>query len=189
MVKPTSLSPFKRKGSGFSIVELMVILAIIAVLVGIAIPIYFNTRKGTRDKQRLADMRTIQEALERYYEKHGRYPSRSGNHCHNGWETCDNGEFIPALVNEGFLEEHMIDPSGPTSGPSGCGNYRYYRYGAGGGGLDPAKGAFYVLGIKDMETSGRPHSDSPGWLGPTRDWQEEFDWVTGSFEQSWVPSR
>jgi len=31
-----------------------------------------------------------------------------------------------------------------------------------------------------METSGRPHSDSPGWSCSGRDWQTEFDWVTGS---------
>ena len=34
-----------------------------------------------------------------------------------------------------------------------------------------------------METSGNPHPNSPGWICPSRNWQDEFDWVTGAFEK------
>jgi len=73
------------------------------------------------------------------------------------------------------------DPIG--TGTCGGYTYRYYRYSAGSSGCDPARGAFFVLGVVDMETSGNPYPGSPGWKCPNRNWQNEFDWVIGGFER------
>ena len=66
---------------------------------------------------------------------------------------------------------------------SGSQYYSYYVYPAGSSGCTAGSGEFYVLGVRNMEVSSNPHALSPGQSCPTRDWQGEFDWVVGKFEQ------
>jgi len=73
-----------------------------------------------------------------------------------------------------------VDPTGKVA----CSGYYYYRYPAGQMSCPANKGAFYVLGIKDMESSGNPHPSNPGFKCGIRNWQNEmeyFEWVTGKF--------
>lgn len=165
-----------RNKHGFTLVEVLSVVLILGVLVGIAIPLIANAQKGTRDKQRLQAMKSITEALERYFEKNNCYPSSDGQGT-GGWDTPGDGDFINALTTGGFLKRDFKDPKTNDY----YGNYRYYRYGA----VD-SKGCFYVLGVVDMETTGRPHPDSPGFQTPSRNWQNEMDWVTGKYEGSWT---
>lgn len=121
-------------------------------------------------------MHQMQISLEFYYDSFGRYPDSDYGPC--GWDTPGNGTFITPLVSNKFLPAHLLDPTINND----CGNYAYYRYGAGSSGCDISRGAFYVLGVRDMETSNNPHPANPGWSCPLRDWQTEFEWVTGKFE-------
>lgn len=136
-----------------------------------------SARAKARDARRLADMRTMQTALEFYYDQNNRYPDSDNGGC-GGWDTPGNGTFIAPLATTGFIPSHILDPGTNDS----CGNCRYYRYPAAYSGCDGAKGAFYVLGVVDMETSGNPYPGSPGWNCPSRNWQGEFEWVIGRFE-------
>lgn len=65
----------RKTGRGFTIVELLVVVAIIGLLVTIAIISYTRVRSDTRDAQRSAKITIIAEALEKYYDKNGEYPS------------------------------------------------------------------------------------------------------------------
>jgi prepilin-type N-terminal cleavage/methylation domain-containing protein len=168
---------------GFTLIELLVVIAVIGFLVTLAMVALDTVRKKARDARRLADMTQIRKALEMYYDRHGRYPLNTDNDCY-GWDIGyykDDGDtlFIQPLVEEGLMSKVPGDPRHTSQ----CGGYRYYRYGAGDYGCDSSKGPFYVLGVTDMETSLRPHPDSPGWSCPNRNWQDEFDWVTGAFER------
>ncbi|MBU4332570.1 type II secretion system GspH family protein [Patescibacteria group bacterium] len=173
----------KRLKSGFTLIELLVVISIIGLLSTLAIVALNNARAKARDAKRLVDMKQIQTALDLYYDANNRYPSISGDACCDGWDQgpCGADPFIGALVNEGLMSNVPTDPSGGSG--TGCYGYAYYRYGAGSYGCDPLHGAYYVLGVRDMETSGRPHPNSPGWSCPSRDWQGEFDWVIGKFER------
>ncbi|MFH1601377.1 MAG: prepilin-type N-terminal cleavage/methylation domain-containing protein [Candidatus Shapirobacteria bacterium] len=62
----------KRKG--FTLVELLVVMAIMAILASIAFGQYRNSQKKARDAQRKADLDNIARALEMYYSDHGSYP-------------------------------------------------------------------------------------------------------------------
>ncbi len=140
-------------------------------------------REGkARDARRLQEMRQIFLTLQLYYHTYDRFPGISADACCDGWDQgpCGNDPFIGALANEGLIQT-PTDPSGGTG--TGCYGYNYYRYSAGSYGCDAARGAFFVLGVRNMETSARPHRDSPGWSCPNRNWQNEFDWVTGGFEK------
>lgn len=137
-----------------------------------------------RDAKRKADMKQFVTALQRYIVYNGTYPSISSDGCCDGWDQspCNGNRAIAsALKDDGIISDFPSDP-GRGSG-TGCYGYNYYQYGAGSYGCDASRGNFYVIGVRDMETSTRPHPDSPGWNCPGRDWQAEFDWVTGAFER------
>ena len=59
---------------GFTLVELMVVISIIAVLSSITLVAVTSTRQTARDGYRLAQIRQIKTALELYYNTYGYYP-------------------------------------------------------------------------------------------------------------------
>ncbi|PIY72260.1 hypothetical protein COY87_01965 [Candidatus Roizmanbacteria bacterium CG_4_10_14_0_8_um_filter_33_9] len=50
----------------FSLVEILVVIAIIAILTTLLLPNYIESRQRTRDVQRKSDLRQLQNALELY---------------------------------------------------------------------------------------------------------------------------
>lgn len=70
---------FKNESSGFSLVELMVAVAIVAILAGVAVPAYQNNVITSRrtDAQRV--MVEWAQAMERYYTANGSYAN--GANC------------------------------------------------------------------------------------------------------------
>lgn len=167
-----------RSSKGFTLIELLVVISIISLLSSVVLASLNSARAKARDTRRLSDMHQMQVALDMYLNQFGRYPDSDFAGC-GTWDTPGNGTFITPLVTNKFLPTDVLDPTVNDS----CGNYRYYRYPAGNAGCDSVRGAFYVLGVASMETSGNPHPSSLGWSCPGRVWQGEMSWVTGKFEQ------
>lgn len=65
----------KKFTVGFSVIELLVTISVIAILLGITIYGIDNAQAKARDAQRQSDLRLVQNALELYKNKHGRYPA------------------------------------------------------------------------------------------------------------------
>ena len=65
-----------KKRLGFTVVEIIVVMSAIAILAGISVVGYGGMQRNARDKERVSDIQVIQNALEVYYDKNGRYPSR-----------------------------------------------------------------------------------------------------------------
>ncbi len=167
----------KKYSNGFTLIELLVVVAIIALLSSVITASLNEARKGARDTQRIASLREIQTGLELYYNEHSRYPDGDGAGA-GGWDTPGDGTFITALVDGGFMQGHVRDPLADDD----TGNLRYHRYSAGDFGCPVERGAFYVMGVADMEKSSGAHENSPGWSCSERDWQDEMEFVVGKFE-------
>lgn len=65
----------KKDKRGFTLIELMVVMMIIAVLSGLALVSLQSSRRGARDAQRRADLEEIRAALEMYKVDLGTYPT------------------------------------------------------------------------------------------------------------------
>lgn len=169
--------------AAFTLIELMVVILVIAILVGISVPVWIHSVRALADKTRLANMKAVTAALNLYCYNTEHFPDNVDND-YSGWDGDADGDFIRDLKATGYVEHIIADPTGlHTVTPTG--NYHYYKYPAGSYGANPAKGAFYVVGIRDLESCTGAHPDSPGWNpggGGQRDWQTEFEWVAGAFE-------
>jgi len=77
------ISNFKK---GFTLIEIMVVIAIIGILSSFLIGAFSGLRQTTRDSQRKTDLRLIQSALEIYRSDTGKYSSSSPiNPCGGSW--------------------------------------------------------------------------------------------------------
>lgn len=66
-----------RKVRGFTLVELTIVIAIIGVLATVTIVGIGRYQSDTRDARRASSAIVIVEALEKYYDQNGEYPSCS----------------------------------------------------------------------------------------------------------------
>lgn len=64
-----------KNKSGFTLVELIVVIAILGLLTIIAVFNYLNVQREARDEQRSTDATVVTESLEKYFAKNGEYPS------------------------------------------------------------------------------------------------------------------
>ena len=65
----------KRHHSGFTLIELMIVVAIIGILAAIAIPQYQNYVARSQVAEGLSMASSIKTAISAYYSTHGKYPS------------------------------------------------------------------------------------------------------------------
>jgi len=59
---------------GFTLVELLVVLAILALLLTLAVPKYFNSIEKAKDATLRQDLNTLRESIDKYYADNGQYP-------------------------------------------------------------------------------------------------------------------
>lgn len=66
----------KRKG--FSLIELLVVITIIAALVGVALPNFLGARQRAKDAKKKAELGQLRNALRLYYNDFNSYPTGTG---------------------------------------------------------------------------------------------------------------
>lgn len=123
----------KNKQSGFTIVELLIVIVVIGILAAITIAAYNGAQQRGRDAQRKSDVATIAKALELYYADNGSYPSTIctlgvGCKINSGWNTTADtswSNFEAQLVPR-YISKLPQDPLASTSTPAGIsGGYNY----------------------------------------------------------------
>jgi prepilin-type N-terminal cleavage/methylation domain-containing protein len=115
--------------NGFSLVELMVVISIIAVLTAIIYASFDGARKQSRDKSRMASLKELQLAVELYKAQNGTYPPSCGGSdsrfygpgpSQGNYESCS--EYIEDLVPD-FIASLPLDPNMENESGKGF----YYR--------------------------------------------------------------
>ncbi len=107
-----------KKSSGFTIIELLVVVALIGLIASVVIVTIDQARAKARDTKRKADLAQIQVALELYRNEHGTFQVLGSGNLGGGMGrlSFENGaQYSTAvtrvLYNEGFLATPIIpDP-------------------------------------------------------------------------------
>ena len=63
-----------RGASGFTLIEILLVVAILSILVVLAIPSYYGSRRSTIESSAVAGLREIANAEEMYYNVNNFYP-------------------------------------------------------------------------------------------------------------------
>ncbi len=92
-------TPNKTQNSGFTLLEILVVMVIIGILVTIGVNTFMGAQKKGRDSRRKEDLHQITTALEVYYNDHGYYPESSGN----GEIIGCGGSGPPSVCNWGAI--------------------------------------------------------------------------------------
>lgn len=95
----------RTKRFGFTLVEVLIVVALIGLLTTVAVLSVQNRRASARDTKRVADIKKIQTALESYYYNQGHYP--------------DTEEFTTSLATSGVVYLEQI-PIAPTPADGDC---------------------------------------------------------------------
>jgi general secretion pathway protein G len=83
----------KRIKRGFTLIELMVVMAIIALLLSLAMPRYFNHLESSRETILKEDLAVMRDAIDKFHGDRDRYP-----------------DSLDELVSARYLRALPVDP-------------------------------------------------------------------------------
>jgi general secretion pathway protein G len=118
------------KQKGFSLIELLVAISIIAMLTSITMASLSSARWKSRDAKRLADIKNIELAVNQYYVDKGYFPKR--NRAYSGIDqsgSCGTGNQAWCDLQtdlSSYLNTLPIDPLIPDASSPQFQNYRYF---------------------------------------------------------------
>lgn len=115
--------------SGFTIVELLIVIVVIGILAAITIVAYNGIQSRARDNGRITKIKSIAKAIEMYKVDNGRYPpilDGSGRETSCGsavesWGHCDRNKTLSDMLAP-YL---VIDPTSLSDATQGS---HYYHY-------------------------------------------------------------
>lgn len=123
----------KRSITGFTIVELLIVIVVVAILAAISIVAYNGIQQRARDSIRKQDLATIAKAFQLYNIDNQDWMG-SGSNCGyngNGWGWVNlnqtqhsqyaSSSLLECLMVDNYLQRDIVDPSGqrvatPTTG-------------------------------------------------------------------------
>lgn len=118
----------KRSVTGFTIVELLIVIVVIAILAAISVVAFTGVQARARDSGRIAKVKDLAKALELYKVDNGRYPAILDGHgvetsCGSqteNWGQCDRMKHLTDAVDP-YIK---IDPTSLSNATQG--NYYYF---------------------------------------------------------------
>lgn len=108
-----------KKQTGFTIVELLIVIVVIGILAALVITTFAGIQKKARDTERTTDIKAIHAQLEAYYAQNGRYPTNANLDADATW-VKDN--------LKGLDPEALEDPKGASNDLAGAPAANVYSY-------------------------------------------------------------
>ena len=93
-----------RRRRGFTLIELMIVVAVVAILAAVAMPSYLQSVQKSRRADAIARIAQLQQAQERWRASNATYGT-----------LADTG--VPATVTGGFYQLDVVPPSTAASAP------------------------------------------------------------------------
>lgn len=116
----------KRKQSGFTIVELLIVIVVIGILAAIVITTFTGVQKKGRDADRKSDVNAIYSQVEVYFAENAKYPSLT---------QLNDSTFRTANL-KGLSDDALTDPKGSGATLVGSPAANAYSYAATPSGCD-----------------------------------------------------
>ena len=171
-----------HRNKGFTIVELLIVIVVIATLAAITVVAFNGTQVRARDTARITKVKEISKALGLYYADNGRYPTildgngretTCGSQTEN-WGHCDRNKTIA----DALAPYMAIDPTSLSDATQGSYYYFYtsqasdnyqsygmmvYLEGSGGQGDGGYYGNAYEVGQKPTYCMGKYTGTAAAW--------------------------
>ena len=68
-----------RATAGFTLIELIVVMAIVALLASLAAPRYFDSVERARERVLMQNLNVLRDAIDKFYADTGAYPASLGD--------------------------------------------------------------------------------------------------------------
>lgn len=129
-----SMMSYKDKHRGFTIVELLIVIVVIAILASISIVAFNGIQQRSRDSGRIQKIQQIAKAIELYRVDKGEYPpihdgvgqeNSCGSQTDN-WGRCDRNKILTDML----LPYMVIDPTSLSDATQGDYWYQYTSQGS-----------------------------------------------------------
>lgn len=107
----------QKRQSGFTIVELLIVIVIIGILAGLVVTQILGATAKARDTERKTDLDQIANQLEAYYAKNGFYPT-AANINSSTWRTGNQfaaGDGAKSLADPSNASTASLASTAPTA--------------------------------------------------------------------------
>jgi type IV pilus assembly protein PilE len=132
LIKPPTARPSRRPEGGFTLIELMVAVAIVAILASVAMPSYTSYIRRGQMQEAFTNLSDLAIKLEQYYQDNKNYGATSGTVCAtattasawNGFTPTGATYFTYSCVTASSGQSFTLTATGSGGNVSG-GNYIY----------------------------------------------------------------
>jgi len=128
-------STASRNRYGFTIVELLIVIVVIAILAAISVVAYSGIQQRARNAQRIQDVKTIAKAIELYYAENGILPNSqcslgAGCKINSGWNTTADASWqnLESQLVPKYISSLPKDPQASTATSAGISGGQNYDF-------------------------------------------------------------